>query len=407
MKSLWKWGMLSAFSVCMMLGTTSCGDDDPDYSDVTPPEVSAVPSTIGGIVSEKSGDVIAGAKVILTDSNAASESTQTGEDGVYLFENVQPGTYTVTVEADGKVSEASTVTVEQSEYMQRYIWNISLANDAMKQIAVSATEATTATISTETLKGNEVATVDVTATVPANAVAGAEEGEEVLVGLKPVYSIAGAERSAMLLSRASAETMLTGLELSCNVAGATLDEAVELRMDVGDKLVNGAEVRRYKDGEWTPVDWKANGEEIVVEADEFATYGVFMNIDYTLTDTQVPISFTQSLWDNLYGSQEMNISSAAYSFKGGTEVSTSASDKLTGLLVEKLAQLYAAASTTVSRNYPLNVKLPIGTKLEISGTQTVTTASISGLGSSATIKHYGDVKINVNTSNRQHTGGGN
>ncbi|WP_278365885.1 carboxypeptidase-like regulatory domain-containing protein, partial [Phocaeicola barnesiae] len=163
MKSLWKWGMLSAFSVCMMLGTTACGDDDPDYSDVTPPEVSSVPSTIGGIVSEKSGDVIAGAKVILTDSNAGTKSTQTDTNGVYLFEDVQPGTYTVTVEAEGKVSEESTVTVEESEYTQRYIWNIALAADVMEQIAVSATETTTASFSTETLKGNEVAAVDITA----------------------------------------------------------------------------------------------------------------------------------------------------------------------------------------------------------------------------------------------------
>ena len=172
MKSLWKWGILSVFSVSLMLGTTACGDDDPDYSDVTPPEVSSVPSTIGGIVSEKSGDVIAGATVILTDSNAGTKSTQTDADGVYLFEDVQPGTYTVTVEADGKMSEESTVTVAESAYTQRYIWNISLAADVVQQIAVSSTETTTASLTTETLKGNEVAAVDVTAVVPANAVAG-------------------------------------------------------------------------------------------------------------------------------------------------------------------------------------------------------------------------------------------
>ena len=79
----------------------------------------------------------------------------------------------------------------------------------------------------------------------------------------------------------------------------------------------------------------------------------------------------------------------------------------TGLLIEKLAQLYTATATTVTRSYPLNVSLPIGTKLEISGSQLVTTATISGLGSTATLKQYGDVSINVQTSNRQHTGGGN
>lgn len=407
MKSLLKWGILSVFSVSMMMGTTACSDDDPNYNDVTPPEVEAVASTIGGIVSEKSGNVVTGAQVTLTDSKAGTQSTQTDADGVYLFEDVQPGTYTVTVEAEGKVSEASTITVEESAYTQRYIWNISLASDEMAQVAVSATETTSTNLSTETLKGNEVATVDVTATVPANAVSGVEEGREVMIGIKPVYSIAGAERSTNVLSRATAETLLAGSELSCNVEGATLNEAIELRMNVGEELVSGAEVRKYKDGKWTTVDWKADGTNIVVEAEEFATYGIFIDISYTLKDQQQPVSFTQSVWDNLYGSKEMNVASASYSFKSGTEISTTASDKLTGLLVEKLAQLYAAASTTVTRDYPLNVTLPIGTKLEISATQKVTTASISGLGKSATITHYGDVTIKVDASNRAHTGSSN
>lgn len=113
MKSLWKWGMLGVFSLSLMMGTTACSDDDPDYSNVTPPEVASVASTIGGIVSDRSGDAIAGAKVTLTGSS--SKSTQTGDDGVYLFEEVTPGTYTVLVEADGKVSEEGTVTVANSE----------------------------------------------------------------------------------------------------------------------------------------------------------------------------------------------------------------------------------------------------------------------------------------------------
>lgn len=407
MKSLLKWGILSVFSVSMMMGTTACSDDDPNYNDVTPPEVEAVASTIGGIVSEKSGNVVTGAQVTLTDSKAGTQSTQTDTDGVYLFEDVQPGTYTVTVEANGKVSETSTITVEESEYMQRYIWNISLASDERAQVAVSATETTSTNFSTETLKGNEVATVDVTATVPANAVAGVEEGQEVVIGIKPVYSIAGAERSTNVLSRATAETLLTGSELSCNVEGATLDKAIELRMDVGEELVSGAEVRKYKDGKWTTVDWTADGTDIVVEAEEFATYGVFINISYTLKDSQQAVTFEQSVWDNLYGSKEMNIASATYSFKGGTEVTTTATDKLTGLLVEKLTQLYSSASTTVTREYPLNVTLPIGTKLEISGSQTITNATITGLGKSASITNYGDVTIKVTTSNREHTGSSN
>lgn len=403
MRSFLKWGALGVFSMSLMMGTTACSDDDPDYSNVTPPEVASVASTIGGIISDRSGDVIVGANVTLEGNGVAAKSVTTGNDGVYLFEDVKPGNYTVSVNADGKIGATNAVTVENSNVMQRYIWNVSLAADVEEEITVSTTEETTGSINTETLKGNEVAEVAVTAVVPADAVAGVEEGQEVFVGVKPVYSIAEAEQ----LSRAQAETMLTGTELTCNVEGATLREPVELRFAVDQTLANGADVRVFKNGQWSAANWKVVGNDIVVEAKDFAVYGVFVTINYTLTDAQQPVSFTQSVWDNLYGSQAMTVASASYSFKAGSEIETTATDMTTGLLIEKLAQTYTATSTTVTRSYPLNVTLPVGTKLDISGSQLVTTATITGLGSTATLKQYGDVSISVQTSNRQHTGGGN
>lgn len=403
MRSFLKWGALGVFSMSLMMGTTACSDDDPDYSNVTPPEVATVASTIGGIISDRSGDVIVGANVTLEGNGVAAKSVTTGNDGVYLFEDVKPGNYTVSVNADGKIGATNAVTVENSNVMQRYIWNVSLAADVEEEITVSTTQETTGSINTETLKGNEVAEVAVTAVVPADAVAGTEAGQKVVVSVKPVYSISEAEQ----LSRAQAETMLTGTELNCNVEGATLREPVELRFAVDQTLANGADVRVFKNGQWSAANWKVVGNDIVVEAKDFAVYGVFVTINYTLTDAQQPVSFTQSVWDNLYGSQTMTVASASYSFKAGSEIETTATDMTTGLLIEKLAQTYTATSTTVTRSYPLNVSLPVGTKLEISGSQLVTTATITGLGSTATLKQFGDVSISVQTSNRQHTGGGN
>ena len=63
MKSFLKWGALGVFSMSLMMGIVACSHDDPDYSNVTPPTVASVASTIGGIVSDKSGDVIVGANV--------------------------------------------------------------------------------------------------------------------------------------------------------------------------------------------------------------------------------------------------------------------------------------------------------------------------------------------------------
>src|SRR6476660_9015603 len=59
-------------------------------------------SQLTGIVSDSSGAVIPGAKVILTDvgTNIAANSVTNGS-GIYLFTNVRPGTYTIRVEAPG------------------------------------------------------------------------------------------------------------------------------------------------------------------------------------------------------------------------------------------------------------------------------------------------------------------
>lgn len=140
MKSFLKWGALGVFSMSLMMGIVACSHDDPDYSNVTPPTVASVASTIGGIVSDKSGDVIVGANVTLEGNGTEAKSVKTGNDGVYLFEDVKPGSYTVSVEADGKIGATSAVTVENSNVMQRYVWNISLAADTKEEITVSTTE---------------------------------------------------------------------------------------------------------------------------------------------------------------------------------------------------------------------------------------------------------------------------
>src|SRR6476660_6459636 len=53
-----------------------------------------------GTVTDSSGGVVAGAKVILTDEATNIEVTATTDDrGVYGFSSVRPGSYTLRVEA--------------------------------------------------------------------------------------------------------------------------------------------------------------------------------------------------------------------------------------------------------------------------------------------------------------------
>ena len=62
----------------------------------------AVNATLVGTVTDSSGGVIASAKVTATESNTAvSHTAQTNGSGNYIFSNVPPGTYSVSVEASG------------------------------------------------------------------------------------------------------------------------------------------------------------------------------------------------------------------------------------------------------------------------------------------------------------------
>lgn len=88
-------------------GNTSTDEDDDDFVKIT-----VVPATervsLAGVIYHDyadaagddqygSGDVgVAGQTVVLTDQNGTVvATTQTASDGSYLFENLQPGTYTV------------------------------------------------------------------------------------------------------------------------------------------------------------------------------------------------------------------------------------------------------------------------------------------------------------------------
>jgi hypothetical protein len=57
---------------------------------------------VQGLVSDQSRAIIAGATVTLLNvATGVQVSHKTGETGLYLFDLVDPGTYTITVEATG------------------------------------------------------------------------------------------------------------------------------------------------------------------------------------------------------------------------------------------------------------------------------------------------------------------
>lgn len=377
----------------LTMGVAGCSDDDPDYDNVTPPVVEVASNTLTGVITSLSGEGISGAKVSLGEGNSAT----TDANGVYLFKDVKAGTYQLKAEAEGKLSHTGTLTVADVKKAQNLVWNAALASDVKKEVGVSADAPSEGKVETETLKGNEEAKVEMKVEVAAGTV-----DTDVKVIISPLY------REEDVVTRAAGETMLVGAALSCDKEGVSLKKAIELSFELDTELAGKVEVKQYKNGEWVKADSRVEDSHVVVAASEFASYGLFLGVEFSEKKSTEAVEFEQSKWDNLYGSKDMSVGEAAYTYKVGTEISTEGTvSKLTALLIEELAQRFGATATTLNGSYPINITLPVGTMLEISGVQEEWGVSASALGKSASGTCHGNVVIEVATSNRQHTGGGN
>ena len=380
----------------LTMGVAGCSDDDPDYDHVTPPVVEVASNTLTGVITSLNGEGISGAKVSLGEGNSAT----TDANGVYLFKDVKAGTYQLKAEAEGKLSHTGTLTVADVKKTQNLVWNAALASDVKKEVSVSADAPSEGKVETETLKGNEEAKVEVKAEIAAGAV---DTDADVKVIISPLYK---EEDVVARAARATDETMLVGAVLSCNKEGASLKKAIELGFELDSELAGKVEAKQYKNGEWVKVNSRIEDGRVIIAASEFASYGLFLGVEFSEKKSTEVVAFEQSKWDNLYGSKDMSVGEAAYIYKTGTEISTEGTSKLTALLVEKLAQRFGATAVTVSGSYPINVTLPVGTMLEISGVQEEWSVSACALGKSASGTRHGNVSIEVATSNREHTGGG-
>jgi len=71
----------------------------PGQSYAQEPEKKAGKATISGTVTDQTQAVVAGAKVVLSNTSGAKQETQTDDKGTYSFTGLEPGTYTLSVTA--------------------------------------------------------------------------------------------------------------------------------------------------------------------------------------------------------------------------------------------------------------------------------------------------------------------
>lgn len=397
MRKFVKFGVFALLGMALTFSATSCKDDDPDYSNVTPPTV-AVTHSISGRVTGIDGEGLT-ATVSMN-----STSVTTNADGTFAFEDVDAGTYTLKAEASGKISKETSVTVSDSKNGMNPVWNVSLSNAGM-EITVNADGSAKGNAVSETLKGNETGEIEMTLTAPAGSVAA---GNKIIV--TPLYSLEEAAGAAVrsIDTKATGSTLLIGTKVSCSDASATLQNNLTLEYNVDPEIATTISAQKYVNGQWVDADFTVGDDgKVTVIVDRFTSYSLLCNATISTSVSSEALTFNPNSWDNLYGGGDISVTSSSYTYKIGTEINSTGTNKITAYLIEIVARAAGAGVTTATGTYPINVTLPVGTAISISGQQEVTTLTASALGRSVAGKQYGTVSVITQTWNRQHTGGSN
>lgn len=384
--------------VALATGFVSCSDDDPDYSNVTPPTVEVAPNTISGVISSISGSPLSGATVSLDNATATTDA-----NGIYIFSEVAAGTHSIKAAANGKITQSGIVVVESSSKTQNAVWNASLPEDRSVEINVTVNEGGEGTVNAESLENNEKAQVLITATVPEDVVS-----EDTKIEISPIYTEQDAAiAKGRTISRAGDDgTLLIGASISCST-NVTLSKAVDLSFELDKDLSVSVETKKYENGTWQPVESRIEDGKVIISATEFTSYGLFFNIGVSVSKGSENISFSQSKWDNLYGSNDIQVGNVSYTYKVGTEITSRGTTILEALLIEHLARLYGASMKSIEGTYPVNVTLPIGTILQMTGTQEKNNVTVKVSNKSVSGINYGAVTVSAVTANRNHTGSSN
>lgn len=398
MKLSFRTGAYMLLGVVLTTGFVSCSDDDPDYSNVTPPTVEIAPNTISGVISSISGSPISGATVSLNNATVTTDA-----NGVYLFSEVTAGSHSISAAANGKISQNGTVVVESSSQTQNVIWNASLPEDRSTEINVTVNEGGEGTVSAESLENNDKAQVVITANVPEDVVSA-----DTKIEITPIYAETDADQIQFRsISRAGDDgTLLIGASISCG-ANVTLSKAIDLSFELDESMTTSVETKKYVNGTWQPVESRIDDGKVIISATEFTSYGLFLNIGVSVSKGSESITFSQDKWDNLYGSNDMQVGNVSYTYKAGTEITSRGTTVLEALLIEHLARLYGATVKNVEGSYPINVTLPIGTILQMVGAQERNNVTVRVSGTSVSGTNYGAVTVSAVTANRNHTGSSN
>jgi len=386
------------YSACalMTLGLASCHADDPLYSDVIPASVQKLPTGVSGVVTSTDGNALSNINVKLGDKTTATDA-----NGHYAFDNVATGNYTITVEGTTAYQGASReLTVSNDAATQEYVANFTLyKNNKSPELTITTTAGGNTEVISEATQGNQThGEVEIKIDAPADAVS-----EDVNVWITPIYN----EDNVTKASYNTGETLLLGATLNSS-KDVTLSKPINITFDVDKSVADVVTVKKYENGSWKAInkDADANGK-ITIATQEFTSFGLFLDMKVTTNYTNASIALTPAGYDNVNGASNYYFTESKYGYKSGTEITTTAANKLQGLMIEYLARTYGNKIVNLNGTYPVNQNIAAGTYYSLTGYQEYGTLTVSHNSTEVKANTYGTVKITAKSGTGAHNGGGN
>ena len=390
----------------ILLTCFSCTAHDPSYESVERPEINVENSVIMGTVTDLQGNVLANAVI-----GANGVEVSTDGNGMYSIEITASGTYELSASYPGKITKNSTVEVPDIKVTHTYVQNFSLPE--YRTIVLKSGENVELT---ETIRDNEPeGTMTLTATVIIDETT-LPEGE--YLTLSPVYSKEEGEDIVSLLTKATTSRvenkMLIGAIIACSDPSVTeLPVPAKMSFDAVKEVQEVTRLMMYdiQNGIWVEIPYESFDNEMVFEVNYLTAYGIFGDISITEQENAQPITDfkPQAFWDNYYGKDVMHVGAVTYTTKVGMILDRlQGVDQLRALLLEKLAQDYGLGDPKdVTATYNVNTDLPVGTSLELTGSQNLLNVKYEMKGKSVHADVFGTASVSGKTFNRVHTGGGN
>ena len=395
----------SAF-LAILLTCFSCTVNDPGFENVERPKINVENSVITGLVTDFQGNVLADAIVTVN-----GKEIHTDKSGMYRCQIAEAGEYELSASYTGKITEEATVMVPSVEITQNFIRNFILPAYRTVVIATDETEEQTETIPDNEQEG----TVTVTAKIIIDET---QLPEDAYLTLTPVYSWQEGEDMVRVQTKASSvkkeKKMLVGAVIACSDPTVTeLAGEAKMKFNVEKEVQSVTKLLMFdlKSRDWVEIPYESYDSEIAFEIRQLTTYGVFGDVNVSIEEISKPISDfkPQAYWDNFYGQDVIHVGEISYTTKLGLVLDRKQGvDQLRALLLEKLAQDYGLGTEQdVPATYNVNVDLPVGTALEITGSQNFQSVRYEMDGKSVHADVCGTSSVTGKTYNRIHTGGGN